>query len=81
MSLPSGAAPVDANRQSFLHFAGEGPVHRNVLTEGRDLVSNFAGLNTVHELGQYVFLRFYALYLVPHPFEMVICYIVYIKSM
>jgi len=49
---------MDVNRQSFLHFAGEGPVHRNVLTEGCDLVSNFDGINTVHELGQYAFKNF-----------------------
>lgn len=46
---------VDPNHQSVLHFAGEGPVHRSALTQGKGLVADFDGMTTVHELGQFAF--------------------------
>ena len=58
---------VDPNHQSVLHFAGEGPVHRSALTQGKGLVADFDGMTTVHELGQYVFLANLAENPIPHP--------------
>lgn len=48
-------APVaDPNHQSVLHFEGEGPVHRSIISNKGKLVRDHEGITTVHELAAYV---------------------------
>lgn len=51
-------APVaDPNHQSVLHFEGEGPVHRSIISNKGKLVRDHEGITTVHELAVYVRFR------------------------
>lgn len=45
---------ADPDHQSVLHFAGEGPVHRSIISQDGKLVHDFQGMSTIHDLGVYV---------------------------